>query len=176
MESKGDPDLLKIAEESGCHLAGLVIHSERQNWVRDRASLDSQRAVLATNNRAITAAKVDAEAVTEYSRFFSKLTAKLHELTDVVCALPLNDPDPRIRAQQAAKGLELTNETIKGLAGLVETGRAIGLILGAKTLPGSDAGKLDFAKLTTLNLTLIQAQKEAGVKPVEVMELDEPSK
>jgi len=127
------------------------------------------KSTLATNNRGIVAAKVDALAVQEVAAQFEKLTARLRQITDGVCDLPISDPDPRIKAQQLAKGLELANETIRAMASLVETGRGIGLILGTKN--SGDAGKIDFSKLTNLSLTLIQAQRDAGQAELPAMDI-----
>ncbi len=170
-KSEKTPDLAEIAKKLGCHPETLVVHATKRNWAEKRGMILAQSKQLAAQERIEAAAKVDALAVREVAAQFERLATRLQQITEGVCSLPISDADPRVKAQQLAKGLELANETVRALAGLVETGRSLGLVLGPKNPGNSDAGRIDFSRLTTLSLTLIQAQKEAGQQPL-VLDVD----
>lgn len=179
MTARETPDIFTIAEQVGIKPDALSAYADRQGWVAKRTQMQTQRGLLETTNRTLAAANVDALAVRKVEAWFGTLAERMDSLIDGIVHLPIDggpEQDARQKRMQLAESVELANEALKGIAQLIETGRSIGLVLGPKNAPPSEAGKLDFSKLTSLTFVVQQAQKKAGQEPMQVVELGEAPK
>jgi hypothetical protein len=171
---KENADLIAIAHETGCHPETLQEFATRRNWPKKRQDFLVQNVQAKDSNRVAIAAKADAETVERMSGFLSVAGRRYDEILLGITSLPIDDPDHDARAKQLKRNSELLSEAIRGVGQLVESARSIGLVVSAKTAPTATEGRVDFAKLTSLSLTLIEAQREAGQEPIQVIEIEKP--
>ena len=150
------------------------------------ASVESQLAVSET--RLAVKARIDAEICETVGRTVHELCGHFENMVRVACALPIEPHEEprdhesialsaaerqeryRQHCQMIDRKLELSNAVVGGLQVLIDAARSLDLLhTEPRSKSGSATGDLDLTKLTTLNLTLVQAQKDA--KAVQVTEL-----
>lgn len=172
--------LTSIAAEIDVAPEALMDYAQRRNWPQLRTVALAQRSQADAGLRALQAAESDALMVKKAAGWLQTAADQLDKILAGICTLPVNDESELIRKRQLGQAVELMSEALKSVASLVEIGRNLGLVLGPKKDPGSDAGRIDFSRLTSLSVTLIEAQKQAGQQPIpvvqlETLELDKPA-
>lgn len=176
VEAEPERSVADIAIELGLHPHTLSRHASGQNWVQHRASAVSDRMILASGVRANIAARTDAFLAGKVETWIQKTAKLLDSFVDQIATLPIDGADDREKRFNLRQGIELTNEALKGVATLVETGRNIGLVVGPRKAEHAE-GKMDLSKLTALNALLSAAQREGmATKQAEALTIEPSAK
>jgi hypothetical protein len=171
VESEKAPSLVEIAKEFDLDCPTLTLYAERFKWAQRRLSIKSQVQMVQQDERLALAVRVDSQMLNLMASEIIKAGDCYRELLAKVRALPDEGRSDDAKRGKSAQTLlrtkvELLSDCIKGLAVLSTEARNLGLVVPLKQSKGEDgAGGLDLSKLQTLNVTLVQAQQAAGVRP-----------
>lgn len=182
-------DLASIASQTALDFTQLARCAELQNWPRRRAELAGKKAVVATETRlqaqiAVDSALVNAtqSAAATLAEAYVKLIAEAADLPTRPYASLGEQPDENEKMRQAKHlmrdKVEIMKAATGGLRELIETAQNVGLLKvdrGGKTPDGGDDRDkpIDLAKLTQLNIAIVQATGGQGTRVVA--QLAEPT-
>ncbi len=164
--------LVDIAQQVGLRPDTLVATAEHQSWHKRRALVTRD----ASATRLEVASRVDVKLIEATSEQVDKLTEAWSDLTKRVILISV-EPDPDLSEQQKRinsthlleRKSDLLTKISKGYAAMIETATALGLVKGLAKEP--EAGKLDFSKLTQLNIEITAA---IGDKKAPILAESEP--
>ena len=171
VQSIEPPDLMSLAAKYNLHPATLIALSETHHWPAHRVKLKAGEQMLKRESRLELAERVDAEILNRMASEITKAGECYTELLAKIRQLPTEGKSDDAKRGKSAQTLlrvkaELLTDCIKGLMSMSSEARSLGLVvpLRASKEPNG-AGGLDLSKIATLNVTLVQAQQAAGVKP-----------
>jgi hypothetical protein len=171
MGSIDPPDLMQLAAKYGLHPGSLVTYAEQGRWAAHRVKLKAGEQMLKRETRLELAERVDAEILNRMASEITLAGQCYTELLAKIRQLPTEGKADEAKRGKSAQTLlrvktELLSDCIKGLMSMSTEARNLGLVvpLRASKEPNG-AGGLDLSKIATLNVTLVQAQQAAGVKP-----------
>ena len=165
------PDILKLADKHGCHGLSLVNMAENAHWAAHRVKLKAGEQMTKRESRLELAERVDAEILNRMASEITKAGECYTELLEKIRQLPTEGKSDDAKRGKSAQTLlrvktELLSDCIKGLMSMSSEARSLGLVVPLKaSKEPNGAGGLDLSKIATLNVTLVQAQQAAGVKP-----------
>ena len=171
MDSVEPPDLMKLSSKYGLHPGSLVTYAEQGRWAAHRVKLKAGEQMLKRETRLELAERVDAEILNRMASEITKAGECYTELLEKIRQLPTEGKSDDAKRGKSAQTLlrvkaELLTDCIKGLMSMSSEARSLGLVVPLRaTKEPNGAGGLDLSKIATLNVTLVQAQQAAGVKP-----------
>ena len=171
MRSVEPPDLMALALKHGIHPGTLNATAEIQRWPTHRVKLKAGEQMLKRETRLELAERVDAEILNRMASEITKAGECYTELLAKIRQLPTEGKSDDAKRGKSAQTLlrvktELLSDCIKGLMSMSSEARSLGLVVPLKaSKEPNGAGGLDLSKIATLNVTLVQAQQAAGVKP-----------
>ena len=175
VESETPPSLVAIAAELDLDCPTLTLYAEKFRWAQRRASLKAQAVMVQADNRLMIATRVNDEMLNRMASEITLAGECYTELLAKIRQLPTEGKADEAKRGKSAQTLlrvktELLSDCIKGLMSMSTEARNLGLVVPLRAAKEPNgAGGLDLSKIATLNVTLVQAQHAAGVKPDPVI-------